>query len=174
MYPCLAISQFLMNAINSCPDQVYTYSIILFAMILFAGVGSLLSDRLILEGRRWHLGVPLAIAALLLALTLSLQPALDATIGRELVTRCLVVVALTAPVSVLLGFCFPIGMRLVSAISEDAAAWMWGINGACGVLASILAVAISMWVGIYANLVIAVALYAGLVIPARTLAMPAR
>jgi spermidine synthase/MFS family permease len=149
---------------------IYTYSVILFTMILFAGIGSLLSDRLRLEGRRWHIEIPLVIATLLLALTLLLQAVLDATISMGLIARCLVVVALTAPLSLLLGCCFPIGMRLVSEISEDAAAWMWGINGACGVLASILAVAVSMWVGIYANLVVATALYAGLTIPARALA----
>jgi hypothetical protein len=152
---------------------IYTYSVILFTMILFAGIGSLISDRLTLEGRRWHVRIPLAIAALLLAFTLLLQPALDATISMGLIARCGVVIVLSAPLSLLLGFCFPIGMRLVSEISDDAAAWMWGINGACGVLASILAVAVSMWVGIYANLVLAAALYAGLAIPARSLAREA-
>jgi hypothetical protein len=60
-------------------------------------------------------------------------------------------------------------MRLVGRHSDEATAWMWGVNGACGVLASIAAVAISMWVAIDANLVVAAALYALLLIPMQVL-----
>jgi hypothetical protein len=50
-------------------------------------------------------------------------------------------------------------MRLVGRLSGDATAWMWGVNGACGVLASILAVAMSMWLGIDTSLAVAAGLY---------------
>ena len=149
---------------------IHTYSVILFAMILFAGIGSFLSDRITLEGQKWHYRIPIATAVLLGAVTLCLQPILDTTIGLGMIWRCIIVVLITAPVSTLMGFCFPIGMRLVSKISDNATAWMWGINGASGVLASILAVAVSMWVGIHANLMIAAALYLLLAFPARALA----
>ena len=43
------------------------------------------------------------------------------------------------------------------------------MNGACGVMASIVAVCVSMWLGIHANLSIAAALYALLTIPMRHL-----
>jgi hypothetical protein len=49
-------------------------------------------------------------------------------------------------------------------------AWAWGINGAFGVLASILAVAISIWVGIDANFWLAAGLYAALVVPLTAMA----
>jgi hypothetical protein len=65
----------------------------------------------------------------------------------------------------LLGGCFPIGMRLVGRLSDSATAWMWGVNGACGVIASVVAVAVSMWVGIDTNLFVAAALYAVLSVP---------
>jgi hypothetical protein len=42
---------------------------------------------------------------------------------------------------------------------------MWGVNGACGVMASIAAVMLSMWVGIHANLLIAACLYLLLPVP---------
>jgi hypothetical protein len=42
---------------------------------------------------------------------------------------------------------------------------MWGVNGACGVLGSVMAVAVSMWVGIQANLFAAALIYAGLAAP---------
>ena len=94
----------------------------------------------------------------------------DATIQLGLFARCALVVACIAPIATLAGFCFPIGMSLVGRLSTNATAWMWGVNGAVGVLASIGAVAISMWMGIHTNLVIAGLLYMFLTVPARALA----
>ena len=47
---------------------------------------------------------------------------------------------------------------------------MWGVNGSAGVLASIAAVGISMWLGIHVNLLIAGTLYTLLALPAHALA----
>ncbi len=146
----------------------YTFAIILFSMILFAGIGSMLSDLLSISGRVYRL-VPLAIATVVIADVLLLPGAFRVGAPLDLVGRTAIVLAFTAPLSTLLGFCFPIGMRLVGRHSDEATAWMWGVNGACGVLASIGAVAISMWVAIDANLIVAAVFYALLVVPMRTL-----
>lgn len=145
----------------------YTFAIVLFSMILFTGIGSFLSERIGLgAGARWRPWLlPVAIAVALAATVLSIDPAARIAAGFELPGRTAVVLAFTAPLSMLLGCCFPIGMRLVGRLSDTAAAWLWGINGACGVLASVLAVAISMWGGIDTNLVIAATLYLLLVLP---------
>jgi hypothetical protein len=148
----------------------YTFAIILFSMILFTGIGSLVSDRFPIDRHRWVLKIPLAIAVGVLGITLVMQPLMDATIQFELPARAAVVMACTAPLSIPLGFCFPIGMNLVGRLSQDATAWMWGVNGAAGVLASIAAVAISMWLGIQVNLFIAGTLYLFLALPAHALA----
>ena len=138
---------------------VYVYSVILFTMILCAGIGSAISGRLELRRRRWHWCMPLAIVCAVAALGLVLAPTLEATIHGSLPARCAVVIALTAPVSTLLGFCFPFGLRLVREHAPDAAPWMWGVNGACAVLASILAVILSISFGIQANLWLAAVAY---------------
>ena len=70
------------------------------------------------------------------------------------------VVLFVAPIAFLLGFCFPDwDAARRSIVRVEAAAWMWGINGATGVLGSIVAVAISMWVGTHASLIVAALLY---------------
>ena len=147
----------------------YTFAIILFSMICFTGVGSFVSDRFPIDRNRWVLKLPLAIGAAVLVLIYAIQPVMDATIRFDLPIRSLVVIACTAPISVLLGFCFPVGMALVSRLSPDATPWMWGVNGAAAVLASILAVAISMWLGIHVNLLAAGLLYVLLPVPAHML-----
>ena len=79
--------------------------------------------------------------------------------------RSAVVVGLLGPLSLVLGCFFPTGLRLVGRLSADATAWMWGINGAFSVLGSIVAVAISIFAGIHANLIVAALLYGLLTVP---------
>ena len=88
-----------------------------------------------------------------------LQPVTEATIAQGLAVRAVVTVAVVAPLSTLLGMFFPTGMRLLRGTNEAILPWMWGVNGALGVLAGCVAVAVSMWAGINANLWIAALLY---------------
>jgi hypothetical protein len=143
----------------------HTLSITLFSMILFAGVGSYASDRFSPLSERTERALPLVAGGLLLAMAIAIPAVTTRTIGFGLPARSAIVVGLLAPVSIVLGFFFPIGMRSVAAVSPLATAWMWGINGACSVLGSIAAVAISIFVGIHANLIAAVLLYGGLFWP---------
>ena len=142
----------------------YTFSIVLFLMILAAGLGSFMSDRIGLT-RGAPLRLPLGISALVLAETLLIQTAIDRTMGWQLPGRTAVVAAFIVPLAFALGMCFPIGMRLVGRHSDRITAWMWGVNGASGVIASILAVMGSMWLGINSSLFLAAALYALLAVP---------
>jgi hypothetical protein len=136
----------------------WTLAVILFGMICFTGIGSALSDRLSI-GTRWLPLLPLGVAAVLVADTLLIQPLVQATAAWSLAGRTALVLAMVAPVSVLLGTAFPLGVRLVGVGSDEAAAWLWGVNGACGVLASVSAVAVSMWFGIHRNLWLAASAY---------------
>ena len=143
----------------------YTFSIILFLMILSAGLGSFASERLAVGHSRRLIALPLAIAVATLLEMLLLQPAVESTVAWALTARTLIVSAFVVPLAFGLGFCFPVGLRLVGRGAPALNAWMWGINGACGVMASIVAVMVSMWVGIEANLLIAAGLYFLLALP---------
>ena len=85
-----------------------------------------------------------ASAAYLFALPLWLPPLLVALDGAGLLVRAGLCVLVVAPAGVLMGFGFPTGMRLISAISTNPTPWFWGINGAAGVLAASVAVATSI------------------------------
>jgi hypothetical protein len=148
----------------------YTFSIILFLMILAAGLGSLASERIDVRRSRRLAFLPLGIALLVIVEMLLLQPSMDLTLGWALAGRTLVVAGFVVPLAFALGCCFPIGLRLTGEHSDRVTAWMWGVNGASGVMASIVAVMVSMWLGIHANLLIAAALYATLALPLRRLA----
>ncbi len=144
----------------------WTLAVILFGMILCTGIGSAISDR-IPTSARWLPVAPLTVALVLVAGTALIQPVVDATAAWSLAGRTSVVLTLLAPLSILLGLAFPIGMRLVGAASDVATAWLWGVNGACGVLASVGAVAISMWFGIHRNLWLAAVTYLAVAVTLR-------
>ena len=68
-----------------------------------------------------------------------------------------------------MGFGFPTGMRLISAISTGPTPWFWGINGAAGVLAASVAVATSIAFSIDTTLRIGAACYLVVAAPAMLL-----
>jgi hypothetical protein len=143
-------------------------------MILATGLGSMESDRVPRDALPVAaLANPIGITVAIVAATALLGPATQATIAYGLVVRCAVVAGFTMPIAFLLGFCFPLGMRLVGVLSDEAMPWMWGINGALGVFASVAVVAVSMWAGIDVSLMAAAGLYAGVAILGRTLAVQA-
>ena len=146
----------------------YAFSIVLFFMILSAGLGSLASERIDLARRSYRL-IPLVVGAGALVEAVLLQPVVGSTVGWPLAARTAVVAAFIGPLAFLMGTCFPIGMRLLGRYSESLTAWMWGVNGACGVMGSIVAVMISMWVGIDTGLVVAGLMYLALAWPMRRL-----
>ena len=153
----------------------YAVSVVLFSMILAAGAGSLCSDLVPIERRAgWLIAIPLAVAALLGAVALSLQTVIDATLAQGLAPRCATAVAVVAVPAFGMGTCLPFGLRLVRRLSEAALPWMWGINGACSVLAAVSAIGVSMTWGIDTNLGLAAGCYALLAFVGVTLARARR
>ena len=150
----------------------YTLAIVLFSMLLFTGVGSFLSERVSLSTRGWFRFVPALVALALMALVLAMPAAIAGTVTTTLPARTAVVLLFAAPLSMLLGLCFPFGVRLVRDTPE-VVAWAWGVNGAFSVLASIIAVAVSIWIEIDANFWIAAVLYVVLTAPLLSLAKSA-
>jgi hypothetical protein len=64
--------------------------------------------------------------------------------------RILVAAGLLFPLGLCLGTAFPLGMGAASLRHTELTPWLWGVNGATSVCASVVAVAISLWFGISA------------------------
>jgi hypothetical protein len=141
----------------------YTFAGVLFVMIVSTGAGSFASAW-VTEGReRWFPAIPAVIALWLGAAAIALPRVLGATVHLDLPARLAVVGSIAAPVSFLLGFCFPFGARQIGRVDQRALAWMWGTNGAAGVVASVGAVLIAISAGIETNFVVAAACYLALI-----------
>jgi hypothetical protein len=118
---------------------VYALSVVLFSLILWTGFGSMASERMRLAGAGMLVVWSVASAAYSFALPLWLPALLVGLDGADLLVRAGFCVLIVAPAGFLMGFGFPTGMRLVSAISTGPTPWFWGINGAAGVLAASVA-----------------------------------
>ncbi len=138
---------------------IYSLSVCLFSLILASGLGSLTSDRLKLNARAKLLLWAGTIVVYLLGMEQVLPALFQATTGQERLVRIGISVALIMPLGFLLGFAFPTGIRLVEAVDRQPTPWFWGINGATGVLASVLGVMFSMALGINVTMLLSAACY---------------
>jgi hypothetical protein len=136
----------------------YALSIVLFALLLFTGGGSLASARLG-EPRRTLVVALAAGCVLISAAAAGLQPLLRALIDLSFPLRVVVSVALIAPFGLALGTAMPIGLRRLAARYPVGVPWAWGINGIASVIASVLAVAVAIAFGFTAATLVALACY---------------
>ena len=60
------------------------------------------------------------------------------------VVRIAGAVALLFPAGLLMGMAFPLGMKLAAGRASELTPWLWGLNGAASVLASVLSVCIAL------------------------------
>lgn len=136
---------------------VLAVAVVLVALLLWSGLGSLLSARLGLD-RLATVALACAVA-ILLSLWVGLSGVEDGLMHLPLATRILSVVALLAPAGLAMGMPFPLALRALS--GHDAlfvpSAFLW--NGIASVLAGPLAVALSMELGFQATLLLGVLCY---------------
>jgi hypothetical protein len=144
---------------------VYSLSVLLSTLILSTGVGSFLSAKFPLQSARRLVIWGVATGAYSVGLAVFMGSVFAALVDADLTTRIALCVWWIAPFGILLGFGFPTGMRLITAIDAKPTPWFWGINGAAGVLASIVAVVLSLALGISATLMVGAVCYF-LLIPA--------
>jgi spermidine synthase len=150
-------------------------AVLLGGVIATTGLGSLASSWVPLERRAVSVVYPWIPAAAVALVGALLDPALGATVGWSTSARVLVALALLAVAATPLGLGFPLGLRLVrgdDGRGEVLAPWMWGINGAAGVVASGLALVCSMAFGVSTTLWLGAGAYA--LLPLATRALLAR
>lgn len=131
----------------------YALSVVLFSLLLFSGLGSLATERLVnpMSNARLSATVLLPLVGLLTVLLVFgfLTPAaIDWFEAETTPVRIGTAVAILAPMGFLMGMPFPLGMRVASLDPDSPTVLFWGINGATSVCASVLAVSISMGWGI--------------------------
>jgi len=142
-------------------QPIYSLAVVLAGLILFAGLGSLASDRMPSNSALISRGPAILSALALVAYSLLVLPAIHRAVGGVLWQRIAVSLALVAPCGFIMGFCFPVGMRWARELGQEGnLPWMWALNGAAGVLATFIAMAISTETSITACVLTGAACYA--------------
>jgi hypothetical protein len=138
----------------------YALSVVLFSLLLFCGIGSY-TTRLV-RGPNASGRAALFLSGLLVVLLLfgALTPqAITAFRASPTPLRILIAVGLLSPIGLVMGTAFPIGMKAAATRSASLTPWLWGVNGATSVCASVVAVVIALGAGISASFWTGVACY---------------
>jgi len=140
---------------------VLSLSVILFALLLGGGLGSLTSQRWGVTSASRVAGVAaLGVVAYGVLLQYGQGPVVAATLGWDIRLRCLLTMLMLLPLGVALGMPFPTGLRALGARSPSFVPWMWGINGLMSVVGSVGAMMVAKFWGFQATLWCGWAVYA--------------
>ena len=135
-------------------DRTAAFALVLTAMLVFSGVGSLLAERVGPAGIAVSTGV---VVLWCLAAYAGLMPAMLATLDWPWAARAALVVLAVAPVSVALGMPFPLGLARTG--SGPMLPFAWAVNGAFSVVATPLANLLAIQGGLHWVLLGAALLY---------------
>ena len=132
---------------------------VLFTLLVAAGSGSLISERLSRTfGRGAITVIPIfALAAIAFVLGFSHLARTALTLGQ--VQRMLLVAVYLLPLGVLLGMPFPLGIEALHVRAPDLIPWAWGVNGFMTVVGSLIAILVSARLGFDGTLFLAIGIY---------------
>ncbi|MDH3499477.1 MAG: hypothetical protein OEM97_05095 [Acidimicrobiia bacterium] len=130
-------------------------AVVLFALLLASGVGSLASAR-----------VPWPVAAVALVAAIVAYPTLIGTLTRVLLQTPLAVrvaagALALAPLGFLMGTMFPKGLAHLEARGPDLVPWAWGINGTASVISAASAAILALSHGFTLVIWLGAVCYAG-------------
>jgi len=128
---------------------VYSLSVVLFSLLLSSGIGSLATAR-VQDRPQSSTRILLLLVVVLVAFGGITPLVIRYFDAASIATRIAVSVGILLPIGFLMGMAFPIGMRRALSEAPSIAPWLWGVNGAASVCASVLVVVIALGAGISA------------------------
>jgi hypothetical protein len=141
-------------------QPIYAFAVILGCMLVSSGIGSVVSGRISDEGIETAARVLLLLVAGAGAAHALLAPSLVASGLRWPLPFRLIATALTiAPLAFFMGFPMPLAIRMIERRAPAAIAWGWGINGTLSVVGSIVAMMISVTLGMTSTMLCGAAAY---------------
>jgi len=131
-------------------------SVLITGMLVFSGLGSLVSERILPRMRIAMPPIFLAIGGLLIGYALFLDHALDAIGALPYGVRLVLAFAFIAPPAFLMGFPMPTAMTTLGRLGKDHMfIWAWGVNGCFSVIGAAAAPVIATNFGLGAVIEIA-------------------
>ncbi|MCW5962545.1 MAG: hypothetical protein KIT83_00795 [Bryobacterales bacterium] len=137
----------------------YSLTVIVFSMLVFSGLGSFFSSRLVRDSLR-RLRLVLALAAVEIAvLALLVGPLTDAAVSWAAPWKiALTIVAIGIP-AFTMGIPFPMGLQLLERLHAPSVRWAWALNAAASVLGSVTAIVLAISLGLRETMLAGCACY---------------
>ncbi len=139
---------------------VYALAVVLLTLLVASSVGAALSEKFYPDRAPRRLPWVTGALALYAAVLLIVAPRLFyETLQLAIAWRILITTALVAPLGVLMGVPFPLGVRLVGYRFPRSIPWMFAVNSAASVLGSVLAMLLAVNFGFNAAITAGLLLY---------------
>lgn len=138
---------------------LYTYSAIVFALLLAAGLGSAASGRMGItpQNRSFIPFIGIAIFSMLIFLVYPIY--FERFLQTPTLVRIIAAVCLVFPLGFFLGMPFPLGILTISGQPKGSIAWAWAMNGLFTVIGGLGSVLLSIFYGFRVTLIIAMVIY---------------
>jgi Spermine/spermidine synthase domain len=140
-------------------EPVYTFAIVLSALLLFTGAGAFISRKYILKPFRTLRVSIIALSTLLLLGSIFLPALLRLAVALPMPARIILAIVLIMPLGILLGIPFPTGIDIISKHAPSLIPGAWGVNGFFTVIGSVIAIILGMMTGFQSVLWIAILIY---------------
>ncbi len=138
---------------------VYAQTVIVFSMLIFSGLGSYFSRR-VLDSDDQRLMTALTAVSVLVAVLAFVAPAVsEAAIGWPLAMRIAITALLIAAPAFAMGMPFPTGLARLERTHPASVRWAWALNAASSVLGSASAIFLAIYIGLRGTLLVGGVLY---------------
>lgn len=128
-------------------------SVLITGMLVFSGIGSLVSERVLPHLRTVMPLLFLCVGSLLMAYGYFIDGALDAIGAWSYGWRLLACFLLIAPPAFLMGFPMPVAMTMLGRLGKEPMyVWAWGINGCFSVVGAALVPVLATSLGLHSVL----------------------
>lgn len=146
---------FIQKFILILDKPAYSLAVILFSLMLSAGLGSYVSSKVEIKLKY----VVLFLVVYIFLFVAGSRFAVDFIIAKDLWQRFLYTVLLVIPLGFFMGMPFPKGIAAVKEKRGEIIPWVWAINGCASVIGSIAAVIISIHLGFLVVIVLSAVMY---------------
>lgn len=139
-------------------QPVYTMLTVISTMLIFSGIGSMLSNKVISLVKNVKI-IYVIIAVLTAVIGLTNAAIFESLARMDIIWRVIISVGMIAPLAFFMGIPFPYGMSAIDNNSRYLVAYGWGVNGFFSVLGSVLVVMLSMSFGFKTVFIVSAVIY---------------
>ena len=139
----------------------YALTVIVFSMLVFSGLGSFFSRKVVADDDGRLMRILWIVASLVAVLAFSAPAVSNAGIAWPLPLKMLVTSAMIAPAAFVMGMPFPTGLTRMEKFHPTSVRWAWALNAASSVLGSASAIFLAIYLGLRTTLLVGGIMYIG-------------